>query len=47
MVFMKIVRKSKFEFGSDPGESKFTPVLVISDQLLCLPDPLMPAKGFS
>ena len=30
-----------------PGSSRFTPVSVEMDQLLCLPLPLTPAKGFS
>ena len=47
MVLMKKVRNCKFFLGVEPGESKLTPVLVLSDQLLCLPDPLIPAKGFS
>ena len=29
------------------GLSRLTPSTVPSDQLLCLPEPLMPAKGFS
>ena len=29
------------------GSSRFSPVSVAIDQLLCLPDPLMPANGFS
>ena len=30
-----------------PASSRFTPVSVANDQLLCLPLPLTPAKGFS
>ena len=33
--------------GSLPGSSRFSPSSVAIDQLLCLPDPLMPANGFS
>ena len=30
-----------------PGDKRFTPLSVASDQLLCFPEPLTPAKGFS
>ena len=30
-----------------PGSSRFMPVSVPIDQLLCLPEPLTPANGFS
>ncbi len=30
-----------------PGLSRFSPASVAIDQLLCLPEPLMPANGFS
>ena len=33
--------------GLSPGFSRFSPVSVDIDQLLCLPEPLMPANGFS
>src|SRR5436190_19911304 len=33
--------------GVSPGLSRFSPPSVAIDQLLCLPEPLMPAKGFS
>ena len=33
--------------GVSPGLSRFSPVSVDIDQLLCLPEPLMPANGFS
>ncbi len=33
--------------GVLPGSSRFCPSLVAIDQLLCLPEPLMPANGFS
>ena len=36
-----------FSFGVSPGSRRFTPLSVPSDQLLCLPEPLTPAKGFS
>src|SRR6201996_7651119 len=47
MVFTKKVRNIRLFFGVLPGDNKFLPVLVIIDQLLCLPEPLMPAYGFS
>ena len=33
--------------GVSPGSSRFSPVSVPIDQLLCLPEPLTPANGFS
>ena len=33
--------------GFFPGLNRFSPVLVDMDQLLCFPEPLTPAKGFS
>ncbi len=33
--------------GVSPGLSRFSPASVAIDQLLCLPEPLMPANGFS
>ena len=36
-----------FWLGVLPGENRFSPVSVESDQLTCLPEPLTPAKGFS
>ncbi len=33
--------------GLSPGSSRFMPVSVLIDQLLCLPEPLTPANGFS
>ena len=33
--------------GVAPGSNRFTPVSVEIDQLLCLPEPLTPANGFS
>ena len=47
---MTAVRNSRncaFEEGVLPGSSRFSPLSVESDQLLCLPEPLTPAKGFS
>ena len=41
------VRKRSVSSGVLPGEWRITPVSVVSDQLLCLPLPLTPAKGFS
>ena len=40
-------RKRRFSAGVAPGSSRFRPVSVASDQLLCLPEPLKPANGFS
>ena len=40
-------RKSRFSCGVSPGSSRFMPVSVPIDQLLCLPEPLTPANGFS
>ena len=36
-------RNCAFSCGVWPGSSRFRPVSVESDQLLCLPEPLMPA----
>ena len=36
-----------FSSGFFPGLNKLIPVLVITDQLSCLPEPLTPANGFS
>ena len=36
-----------FWWGVLPGSNKFTPLSVVRDQLLCLPEPLTPANGFS
>ena len=46
-VLTKKVRKRRLVLGLVPGFNKFTPVLVPKDQLLCLPEPFTPAKGFS
>ena len=40
-------RNWRFSAGVSPGSSRFSPVSVPIDQLLCLPEPLTPAKGFS
>ena len=40
-------RNWRFSCGVSPGSSRFTPVSVPNDQLLCLPEPLTPANGFS
>ena len=40
-------RNCAFSCGLSPGLSRFSPVSVDIDQLLCLPLPLMPANGFS
>ena len=39
-------KKRKLSIGSSPGSSRLT-LPYESDQLLCLPEPLMPSKGFS
>ena len=46
-VRFKNTRKGRFLAGVRPGFKRFTPSLVIRDQLLCLPLPLIPWKGFS
>jgi len=38
-----IMVTAEFSLGVLPGSSRFVPSLVERDQLLCLPDPLMPA----
>ena len=40
-------RNDRFSCGVSPGSSRFSPLSVPIDQLLCLPEPLTPAKGFS
>jgi hypothetical protein len=40
-------RNCALSCGLSPGFSRFSPVSVDIDQLLCLPEPLMPANGFS
>ena len=40
-------RKLMFSDGLSPGSSRFPPVSVPMDQLLCLPEPFTPANGFS
>ena len=40
-------RNSRLRCGVSPGSSRFLPVSVPIDQLLCLPEPLTPANGFS
>src|SRR4051812_6408838 len=40
-------RKLMLSAGVSPGSSRFEPEAVPIDQLLCLPEPLTPAKGFS
>ena len=40
-------RNCLFSCGDVPGSSKFIPSSVLIDQLLCLPEPLTPANGFS
>ena len=43
----RISRNCLFWCGVVPGSRRLMPVSVDMDQLLCLPEPLMPAKGFS
>ena len=40
-------RNCSLSCGLSPGSSRFRPVSVPIDQLLCLPEPLTPANGFS
>ena len=40
-------RNCRFSCGVSPGSSRLGPVSVPIDQLLCLPEPLTPANGFS
>ena len=40
-------RKLMFSAGVSPGSIRLCPVSVPIDQLLCLPEPLTPANGFS
>ena len=40
-------RNCTFSWGVSPGFSILMPSSVVRDQLLCFPDPLTPAKGFS
>ena len=40
-------RNCAFSCGVSPGASRFVPESVVRDQLLCLPEPFRPAKGFS
>ena len=40
-------RKLMFCAGVSPGSIRLAPVSVPIDQLLCLPEPLTPANGFS
>ena len=47
IVLMKNVKNCKLLIGVLPGASKFIPEFVLKLQLLCFPDPLTPAKGFS
>ena len=42
-----MTRNFAFSCGVLPGSSRFLPSSVPSDQLLCLPEPLTPANGFS
>ena len=43
----RVAKKGLLLIGSGPGLNKLIPVLVINDQLLCLPEPLTPSNGFS
>src|SRR4051812_49850594 len=40
-------RNCRFSCGVSPGSSRLSAVSVRIDQLLCLPEPLTPANGFS
>ena len=43
----KISKNCWFSCGVFPGSNRFFPSFVTIDQLLCFPDPLIPANGFS
>ena len=43
----KISKNCWFSWGVFPGSNRFFPSFVTIDQLLCFPDPLIPANGFS
>ena len=47
MTPMRNARNCALACGSVPGSSRFSFSSVDIDQLLCLPEPLMPANGFS
>ena len=47
IVLMKNVKNCKLLIGVFPGANRLTPVSVLKLQLLCLPEPFTPAKGFS
>ena len=47
MTATRNARNCAFACGSLPGSRRFSPSSVAIDQLLCLPEPLMPANGFS
>ena len=47
MTAVQKTRNWALSCGLSPGLSRFSPVSVAIDQLLCLPEPLMPANGFS
>jgi hypothetical protein len=47
MTAQRNVRNWRFVCVSSRGSSRLTPVSVDIDQLLCLPEPLTPANGFS
>ena len=47
MTATRNARNCALACGSFPGSSRFSPSSVAIDQLLCLPEPLIPAKGFS
>ena len=43
----RINKNCRFSCGRFPGSRRFCPSSVVSDQLLCFPEPFTPAKGFS
>ena len=47
MTASRNARNWALAWGSLPGSRRFSPSSVAIDQLLCLPEPLMPANGFS
>ena len=46
-MLIKNVKNIKLLIGVFPGDNKLIPVSVANDQLLCLPEPFTPLKGFS
>ena len=47
MTAQRNMRNCAFSRGVLPGSNRFTPSEVCTDQLSCLPEPLIPSNGFS